>query len=322
MESFAKAFFVSPGRFVQRTIEETLELASSNDDYEQHLSEDCCKPQDVRFVALIERIYDLVFFHGISLEYPFTIALHCTLDVLRLKYLSSGKYIEAGETQKHLDDLFNFEVTERHKEFSVAQSRKLANLEKAHKDQYEKFMKDWEKFQAKFEKSAENAIKSMGERHNASIQKYEQKLEIETRRKPRLFSKELKEWRKKERLLVEEENYSEAQKVKLISDALEKEERENINSHNHDVVKRKSCNLQEQQDAEMNALLKRIDTQRELCKSKKENDSKCLLQRNHNIQSTWRSKFATEDQKQFRLIDLKVRDEIAQYKQTQTIVFK
>lgn len=316
VESLANVFFVSPGRFVRQTIEETLELASvsssGDGDY---------KANDVRFVALIERIFDLVSLHGIPLEYPFTIALYGALDALRLKYLSNGKYIEAGETQKYLDDLFDFEVTERHKELSMAQSRKLANLEKAHKDQFEKYIQDWEKFEMKFEKSVENAISTMRERHSESIQKYEQKLEIEAKRKPRLFSKELKEWRRKERLLVEEENYSEAQRIKLISDAIEKKERENINACNYDVIKRKLSNLREQQEAEMNALLKRIDMQRGIGSKKKDSDCKCLLQRNQNIQSTWRSKYANEDQKQFRLIDLKVRDEIAQCKQTQIVGF-
>lgn len=320
VESFAKALFVSPGRFVRQTIEETLELVSCKDDNDN--TSENCKPHDhVRFVALIERIFDLVSLQGITLEYPFTVALYCTLDALRLKHLSNGKYIEAGEAQKHLDKLFDFEVTERHREFNVAQSRKLTNLEKAHKDQFDKFVRDWEKFQSQFEKSAEKAIDNMRERHSASLHKYEQKLEIEARRKPRLFSKELKEWRRKERLLIEEQNYSEAQRVKLISDALEEEERQSMNAFDYDAIKRKSSNLKEQQENEMNALLKRIDAQRETFKVKKEGDSKCLLQRNQNIQSTWRSKYAAEDQKQFRLIDTKVRDEIAQYKRTQNIIF-
>lgn len=331
VESIAKALFVSPGVFVKQTIAETLEIASftgdnKKDEEVENDAESENNPiinnktffsDSIRFIALIERILDIISSHDITLEHSFTVALYCLLDDQRSKELSSGRYMEAGEAQKLLDDLFNFEVTERHREFFMNQKRKLANLEKAHQEQFENFTKDWEVFNTKFDKSADSAIAAMKERHCTSIHKYEQKLEMEARRKPRLFSKELKEWRKKEKLLVQEQDYSGAQRVKLIADAVEGEEKERLDAYDDNTVQRKLSNLRQQQENEMNALLKRIESQRESFRLKKDNDAKCLLQRNQNIQSTWRSKFSTEDQKHFGMIEIKVQDDIALFKQAQ-----
>ena len=91
VESYAKILFVSPGRFVHQTIQDTLESAYFSDDEndeEKHGDHFKGKTYDVRFVALIERIFDLISHHGIALEHPFTIALYCILDDQRIKFLS------------------------------------------------------------------------------------------------------------------------------------------------------------------------------------------------------------------------------------------
>ena len=137
---------------------------------------------------------------------------------------------------------------------------------------------------------------------------------MEAKKKPPLWSKELKEWRKKEKILAYQENYAEAQKVKTISDAIEEEERMNINANSDGIVARKEANIRQQQEAEIRALTKRINAQMEANKQKRELDCKRLLQRNHNIQAALKSKHAIEGQRQFACIEKDVQKEISQLK--------
>jgi len=63
------------------------------------------------------------------------------------------------------------------------------------------------------------------------------------------------------------------------------------------------------------AMTKRIETQREANKNKKEEDCKRLLQCNQNIQMALRSKYVTEGQNQFTSIEKDVRTELDHYKE-------
>ena len=282
-------------------IEDTLQMASNTNG----------KVNDIRFVALIERIHDVIYTPNFfEIKYPFNIALNVLLQRQRMTHVSNGKYMEAAEAQKHQDTLFDFEVSRRHKGLHSKQSQNLVNLEKAHQDQYEEFIQQWQTFQETFENRAERAIVSIKEQHSNSLQHHENKLSIEARNKPRLSSKELKEWRKKETLLVQEENYGEAQRIKEISDAIEEEERININASNNDSVMFKATNFRKQQEAEITALIKRIDSQRGANKNKKEEDCKRLLQQHQNIQMVLRSKYTINGQSQFTNIEKDTRHKI------------
>ena len=282
-------------------IEETIQMASNSNG----------KMNDVRFVALIERIYDVISTTKcIVLDYPFSIAMHVLIEEQKSAHASNGKYMEAAEAQKHQDAIFDFDVSRRHKELHLKQNQDFSSLENAHLYQYEEFIQKWKELQEAFGDRAEKAISSMHERHAVALQQHEKKLFIEASNKPRLSSKELKEYRKKEKLFVQEENYSEAQRIKELSDAMEEEEMSNINASNDSSVMIKATNFRKQQDAEITAMAKRIDTQREANKNKKEEDCKRLLQRNQNIQMALRSKYVTEGQNQFTSIEKDVRNEL------------
>lgn len=265
-------------------------------------------------MALLERIYDVASSQKMPLEYSVTLALHCILEKQRLIFLENSKYCQADQVQKQLKMLYNFEISQRQAAIHLKDTRDLMNIKKSHDEQYLAFVKEWDSFEKEFEKRSEAAIKSMRERHESNREEYRRKLEIEERRKPRLFSKELKEWRKKEKILAYQENYSAAQKVKLISDAIEEEETMNINANCDNTASTKALNFGRQQDAELRALIKRIDSQRDSHKQKRDTDCKRLYQRNQNIQSALKSKQLTEEQKQFANIERDVQNEIAKLK--------
>lgn len=95
---------------------------------------------------------------------------------------------------------------------------------------------------------------------------------------------QLKEFRKREKILAYKEHYAEAQRVKVISDALEEEERNKKQRDSNENWSRKEKTYVQQQRAEMMALVKRIDTQRDMNRVKREQDYQRLLKRNKNIQ--------------------------------------
>lgn len=270
---------------------------------------------DTRFVALIERIFDVTSSQEIPFDYSVTVALYCILEKERLLFVENGKYCEAGQVQKQLTKLYDFEVSQRQTALHLNQTRDLMNIKKAHDDQYLAFIKEWDSFENDFENRSDIATKSMRDRQDSSLEEYLRKLEIEARGKPHLFSKELKEWRKKQQILAYQENYSEAQKVKVISDAIEEEETMNINANCDSTALIKAANFRQQQEAEVKALSKRIDSQREAHKLKRGIDCKRLYQRNQNIQAALKSKQTIEGQKQLASIEKDVQNKIAKLKQ-------
>lgn len=91
------------------------------------------------------------------------------------------------------------------------------------------------------------------------------------------------DWRKRESIMVDRKLYREAQQIKLVSDALEEEERANMNSNLESLFQKKERHLKKQQRAELDALEKRIETKRRENKKLREENCGRLLQRNKNI---------------------------------------
>ena len=275
------------------------------------------KLNDIRFVALIERIHDVISTQEcFAMKYPFNIALNVLLQEQTIAHASNGKYMEAAEGQKHRDALFDFEVSRRHKGLHSKQTQNILNLEKAHHDQYEQFIQQWHNFQESFEDRAERAIISMKEHHSKALQHIEKKLLIKARKKPCLHSKgRIKELRKKETKLAQEEHYGEAQKFKEISDAMEEEERLNNIAFNENSLTHKAADFRKHQEAEIMALSKRIDSQMKANNKKKEADCKRLIQQHHNIQMVLKSKYTIDGQSQFTNIEKDVRIKIDHWKE-------
>ena len=63
-------------------------------------------------------------------------------------------------------------------------------------------------------------------------------------------------------MLARQKNYAEAQKIKRIADVMEERERKSIDTENRKIFARKEAQLRKQQQAELQALLKRIEGRR------------------------------------------------------------
>lgn len=84
--------------------------------------------------------------------------------------------------------------------------------------------------------------------------------------------------------LLRQKQYAEAQKIKRIADELERREREKIEEERLVQFQQREAKFRQQQQAELTALLKRIDGRRKEHLKQRELDSKRLLQRNRNVQ--------------------------------------
>ncbi len=171
-------------------------------------------------------------------------------------------------------------------------------------------MKEWDEFDLSFERRLAVAIDSLKQQQESNMENMTKKLEAEARSTPPVWSKELKEWRKRERILAFQEHYSEAQKVKLISDSLEEEELRKKDDKSKGTLERKKNNYVQQQRAEMAVFLKRIHAARSANANKRKLNCQRLLQRNQNTQAYLKSKAMAEAQVQFTSIEKNVRKEI------------
>merc|ERR1711871_521518 len=104
----------------------------------------------------------------------------------------------------------------------------------------------------------------------------------------------LLEWRRRQHMLARQKNYAEAQRIKKIADKLEDKERKAMEQHSAALFARRETKFRAQQQAELQALLKRIDARRKEHIKQRNLDSKRLLQRNRNVQAVLESKQSVE----------------------------
>lgn len=154
---------------------------------------------------------------------------------------------------------------------------------------------EWNIFFEELETKSTQSLNAMREQHSHSLDCYLKQLEKEAESKTPLWSKELKQFKKREQILAYQENYAEAHKVKVIVDALEKEEKDKAMAVSRDgTIARKETAFRQKQEAEVQVVMKRISAHKETSEKQRETDLKRLLQRNRNIQESLRSKQVCE----------------------------
>ncbi len=134
-----------------------------------------------------------------------------------------------------------------------------------------------------FEQKSQLYKEKLKQTHESQLHSLKQSLQEELHSKPPKWSRDLMDWRKRESIMADRKLYREAQQIKLVSDALEEEERINMNSNFESSLQKKERSLKKQQLAELEALEKRIEAKRRENKKLREVDSGRLLQRNKNI---------------------------------------
>lgn len=124
---------VSYENFIQDTLRFAVAPKGVSSDGQKHYDEQHAMGI-TKFVALIEMVYMKE-----KSPYPIAVALITILEELRIGYETGGKggdYIEAGNTQQHIDNLISSE-TQRRKDLLLSkQKRSMNSLQNAHNEQY------------------------------------------------------------------------------------------------------------------------------------------------------------------------------------------
>lgn len=221
------------------------------------------------------------------------------LDQYRAKCESEGNYLEADRAWQQLEMLRKQEEKRRQTAVRARQLAERQDVQVAHNMQYTEFNSAWDKYLDEYDRMAQSYIQQMTERHAGVLVEFQRKLQTEMTEKPPKWSRELLEWRRRQHMLARQKNYAEAQRIKKIANKLEDKERRGNEEHTGSAFARREAQFRHQQQAELQALLKRIDARRKEHVKQRTLDSKRLLQRNRNVQAVLESKQAAESNAAF-----------------------
>ncbi|KAF4033348.1 hypothetical protein GN244_ATG14683 [Phytophthora infestans] len=226
------------------------------------------------------------------------------LEEYRLKCEEDGNYLEAQRADTQLTALRRQEFKRQSKSLKARQIAERQDVQIAHNMQFNDFNQAWDQYMEEYDRMAQAYVKQMTEKHTVDLAAFQDKLQQEILERPPKFSKELIEWRRRQHRLAQQKSYTEAQKIKQIADEVEADERSRMGDELRGAFARKEAKLRQHQQAELAALLKRIDGRRKEHLKQRNLDSKRLLQRNRNVQSVLESKQVAEATK--RIQDIKV----------------
>mmetsp|Transcript_14604 Transcript_14604/g.22012 ORF Transcript_14604/g.22012 Transcript_14604/m.22012 type:complete len:355 (+) Transcript_14604:123-1187(+) len=221
------------------------------------------------------------------------------LEEYRVKCEEEGNYLEAGRAHKQLDILRTQEEKRQQKAIRVRQITERQDVQLAHNMQFSEFNAAWDRYMEEYDNMAQVYIQQMTERHAIVLLEYQKQLRAELASKPPKWSKELLEWRRRQHILARGKKYSDAQKLKRIADKAEQKEKEDMEQQQAIVFARREAKYRQQQQAELQALLKRIEARRKEHIKQRNLDSKRLLQRNRNVQAVLETKQNCESQRLF-----------------------
>jgi len=164
------------------------------------------------------------------------------------------------------------------------QITELLGVEEAHMMEFQQFNAIWDKKMEEFEMNAKELIDNMRKKHANELFRFKDKLQKNMPYRPK-FSKELLNSRKIQETLAKMKQYSEAQKVKLKADRLEEVEMEKLRAQHAHRLAAQEMQFAQRQQAELQALEKRVDTARQEHKIQRQQDLERILQRYQNVKS-------------------------------------
>jgi hypothetical protein len=221
------------------------------------------------------------------------------LEEYRSKCEEEGNYLEAGRAFKQLAILRKQEEKRQQKAVKARQLAERQDVQLAHNMQFSDFTAAWNKYMEEYDNMAQMYIQQMTERHAVVLLEYQKQLRAELSNKPPRWSRELLETRRRQHILARGKQYAEAMKLKHLSDKNEEKERVEMEKSLAVAFARRETQFRQQQQSELQALLKRIECRRREHIKQMNLDSKRLLQRNRNVQAVLESKQVAEAQRLF-----------------------
>jgi len=241
---------------------------------------------------------------------PDAIEFLCMLKEFQSKCEREGDYLQAGKTKEKIEIVIRQEEHRREHVIRTRHMLEKRKLQEAHLKQYLEFNEDWDDYLKEYDEKAKQCMQEMCKKHEEKFQAFQQELKDQILSKPPKWSRELLQWRKRQHILAGAKNYAQAQKTKVISDMLEDEERNSMNTNISDSFAKKEANFRKHQNAEISALEKRIESRRKDFTCKREHDCNRLMKRNKNIQASLDSKQVAECANKFPAMKMKIREQI------------
>eukprot|EP01039_Chlorochromonas_danica_P007676 gene7676-8483_t len=224
------------------------------------------------------------------------------LEEYRIQCEESGNYLEASRAHKQLQVLRKQEERRQQKVIQARHISERQDVQLAHNMQFQEFNRAWDKYLEEYDQMAQVYIQQMTERHAIVLLEFQKRLRAELASKPPKWSKELLDQRRKQHINARNKNYVMAQKLKQLSDRNEEKEKREMEQMQAVAFARREAKFRQQQQVELQALLKRIECRRKEHIKQRELDTKRLLQRNRNVQAVLENKQAAEQQKLFAAI--------------------
>lgn len=221
------------------------------------------------------------------------------LEEYRLKCEEEGNYLEAGRANKQLAVLKKQEEKRQQKAIVARHIAERQDVQLAHSMQFSEFNSAWDKYMEEYDAMSQMYIQQMTERHAIILLEFQKSIREELASKPPKWSRELLDWRRRQHTMARSKHYAEAQKIRKVADLAEEKERRDMENAQAVVFARREAKFRQQQQSELQALLKRIEARRKEHVKQRDQDSKRLLQRNRNVQAVLESKQAVETQKLF-----------------------
>jgi len=190
------------------------------------------------------------------------------------------------------------------------QTAERLGIEEAHMLEFEQFNAIWEQRMQEYEKSAEEGLEKLKEKHLAEIMAFQEEWQNKLPRKPKL-SKELLNMRKIQDTLARQERYQEAQKIKFKADEREAWELARLQDQLSQTLAAKEQRIRQKQHAELTGLAKRIQRGREEYKGLRQCELERRLQRYKNVKDDLTSKQTIETNQFNRLMASKLKTDRA-----------
>lgn len=232
------------------------------------------------------------------------------LDEHRRHCEREGKYLEAETAARRLRELRAHEENRRREAMRSRQTAERLGIEEAHMLEFEQFNAIWEQRMQEYEKSAEEGLEKLKEKHLAEIMAFQEEWQNKLPRKPKL-SKELLNMRKIQDTLARQERYQEAQKIKFKADEREAWELARLQDQLSQTLAAKEQRIRQKQHAELTGLAKRIQRGREEYKGLRQCELERRLQRYKNVKDDLTSKQTIETNQFNRLMASKLKTDRA-----------
>merc|ERR1711937_1132263 len=230
------------------------------------------------------------------------------LDEHRRHCEREGKYLEAETAARRLRELRQHEENRRREAMRSRQTAERLGIEEAHMLEFEQFNAIWEQRMQEYERSAEEGLEKLKEKHLAEIMAFQEEWQNKLPRKPKL-SKELLNMRKIQDTLAKQERYQEAQKIKFKADEREAWELARLQDQLSQTLAAKEQRIRQKQHQELTGLAKRIQRGREEYKKLRQVELERRLQRYKNVKDDLTAKQKIETNQFNRLMASKLRSD-------------